>query len=98
MEWMSRNINAVITTSIMHTSTSSTMVDEVTNLISNQCKNVEGNIKSYLDEKINGLNCELVNTLHSDTNVPVFSTGFMYTWGGKNHSVPEGFVLFPKDS
>ena len=50
------------------------------------------------ENKINGLNWKLVNTLHSDTNVPVFPTGFMYTWGGKNHSAPERFVLFPKDS
>ena len=73
------------------------MVHDVTNLISDQCKNVEGNIKSYIDEKFASLNNHLVSTAHSDPNVNVAS-GFMYTWGGKNHCVPEGFILFPKDS
>ena len=95
-ELRGRNINTINTTTIINTSTSSTMVHDVTNLVSNQCKNVEGNIKSYIDEKLASLNNHLVSTAHSDPNVNVASIGFMYTWGGKNHCVPEGFILFQK--
>ena len=57
----------------MNTSTSSTVVNDVSNLISNQCKNIDGNVKSYIDEKLAGLNYQLVNSAHSEANPYVAS-------------------------
>ena len=96
-ELRGRNINTINTTTIMNTSTSSTMVDNVTNLISNQRKSIEGKIKRYFDETFASLNYGLPSTTHSyDNSTYVYL--FYWSWGGKNHCIPEGFILFPKDS
>jgi len=96
-ELIGRNTNTINTTMIMSSPMSANIATELATVFDKKCESFETYIKSFIVEKFDSLNKELVTACtteeHETNNVVT-----MYTWGGKNHCIPQGYLLFPKNS